>query len=186
MASHQGGPSSISTPAHHCPLRTTGNLNHQVSLFHQTAADLGLPDAGLPPITPAKISTLSTGEQMLLPLLCTSLQSCVHIATALENLSTEIHDWSSQIANLDLSPQPPNLAPLQAPLHDIASRLLSAAQASFPPQRPSVPQQATHSPSGSRPAPTSSTNPAHQRKEYKGLLRLHPHHHLIRSGPPLS
>jgi len=101
---------------------------------------------------------------MLLPLLCTSLQSSLHIATDLENLSTEIHDLSSRVANLDLSPLPPNLAPLQASLRNIASRLPSAAQTSFPPQRPNVPQQATHSPSVSGPAPSSNTNPACQEK----------------------
>jgi len=164
MASHQGGPSRIGTPAPLSPLPTTGNLDHLVSLFHQTAADLGLSAAGFPPITPANISTLSIGEQMLLPLLCTSLQSSVHIATALESLSTEIHDLSSQVANLDFSPQPPNLAPLQASLRDIASRLPSTAQTSFPPQRPSAPQQATHPPTGSRPTPTSGTNPSRQEK----------------------
>jgi len=164
MASIQGGPSRVGTPAPLSPLPTTGNLDHLVSLFHQTAADLGLPAAGFPPITPANISTLSIGEQMLLPLLCTTLQSRVHIATALESLSTEIHDLSSQVANLDFSPQPPNLAPLQASLRDIASRLPSTAQTSFPPQRPSVPQQATHPPTGSRPTPTGSTNPSRQEK----------------------
>ena len=164
MASHQGGLLRIGTPAPLSPLPTTGNLDHLVSLFHQTAADLGLPATGFPPITPANISTLSIGGQMVLPLLCTSLQSSVHIATALENLSTEIHNLFSQVANLDLSPQPPNLAPLQASLRDIASRLPSATQASFPPQRPSVPQQATHSSSGSRPDPTVITNPARQEK----------------------
>jgi len=90
MASHQGGPSRIGTPAPLSPLPTTGNLDHLVSLFHQTAADLGLPAAGFPPITPANISILSIGEQLLLPLLYTSLQSSVHIASALENLSTAI------------------------------------------------------------------------------------------------
>jgi len=164
MASHQGGPSRNATPAPLSPLPTTGNLNHLVSIFHQTAADLGLRAAGFPPITPANISTLSIGEQMLLPLLCTLLQSSVHIATALENLSTAIHDLSSQVANLDHSPQPANLALLQASLCDIASHLPSAAQASFPPQRPNVPQQATHSPTGSCPAPSINTNPARQEK----------------------
>jgi len=101
---------------------------------------------------------------MLLPLLWTSLQSSVHIVTALENLSTEIHDLSSQVANLDLSPQSPNLAPLQASLRNIASRLPSAAQAPFLPQRPGVPQQATPSSGGSRPTPTSNTKPARQEK----------------------
>jgi len=164
MASHQGGPSRIAPPAPLSPLSTTGNLDHLVSLFHQTAADLELPAAGFPPITSANISTLSIWEQMLFPLLCTSLQSSVQIATALENLSTEIQNLSSQIANLDFSPQPPNHDPLQASLPDIASRLRFAAQASFPPQCPSVPQQATHLPSGSRPAPTTNTNPACQEK----------------------
>jgi len=101
---------------------------------------------------------------MLLPLLCTSLQSSLHIATALENLSTEIHDLSSHVANRDLSPQRLNLAPLEASLCDIASRLLLAAQAPFFPQRPGVPQQATPSSSGSRPTPISNTNPARQEK----------------------
>ena len=123
MASHQGGPSRIGTPAPLSPIPTAGNLDHLVSIFHQTAADLGLPAAGFPPITPANISTLSSGEQMLLPLLCTSVQSSIHIASALENLSTEVHHLFSRIANLDISPQPPNLAPLQASLRDIASRL---------------------------------------------------------------
>jgi len=101
---------------------------------------------------------------MLLPLLSTSLQASVHIATALENLSTEIHDLSSQVANLDIFPQPPNLAPLQASLRVIASCLPSAAQALFPPQRPAVLQQATPSSRASHPAPTSNTNPARQEK----------------------
>jgi len=101
---------------------------------------------------------------MLLSLLYISLQSSVHIATALENLSSEIHALSSQIANLDLSPQPPNLAPLQASLRDIAFCLPSAAQAPFLPQRPGVPHQATPSSSGSCPTPTSNTNPARQEK----------------------
>jgi len=140
MASYQGGPSRNPTPAPLSPLPTTGNLDHLVSIFHQNAADQGLPAAGFPPMTQANIATLSIGEQMLLPLLCTSLQSSVHIATPLENLSTEIHDLSSQVANLDLSPQPPNLARLEACLRDIAPRLPSAAQAPFPPQRPGVPQ----------------------------------------------
>jgi len=164
MASHQGVPSRIGTPAPLSPLPTTGNLDHQVSLFHQTATDLRLPAAGFPPITPTNISTLSIGEPMLLPLLCTSLRSSVHIATALENLSTEIHDLSSQVANGDFSPQPPNLAPLHASLRDIASRLPSRAQALFPPQRPTVPQQTTPPSSRSRSGPTSSTNPARQEK----------------------
>jgi len=164
MASHQGGPSRNATPASLSPLPTAGNLDHLVSIFQQTAADLGLPAPGFPPITAANITTLSIGEQMLLPLLCTSLQSSVHIAAALENLSTEIHDLSSQVANLDRSPQLSNLAPLRASLRDIASRLPSAAQASFPPQRPGIPPQATPSSSGSRPAPTSNTNPARQEK----------------------
>jgi len=164
MPSLQGGPSRIGTPAPLSPLPTTGNLDHLVSMFHQTATDLGLPAEGFPPITPANISTLSIGEQMLLPLLCTSLQSSVHIATALENLLTEIHDLSSQIANLDFSPQPPNLAPLQASLRDIPSRLPSAAQAPFPRQHPGVSQQTTPSSSGSRPTPTGNTNPARQEK----------------------
>jgi len=81
MASHQGGPSLSPTPAPLSPLPTTGNLDHLVSIFHQTAADIGLPAAGFPPIMPANISTLSIGKQMLLPLLCTSLQSSIHIAT---------------------------------------------------------------------------------------------------------
>ena len=101
---------------------------------------------------------------MLLPQLCTSLQSSIHIATALENLSTEIHDLSSRVANLDFSPQPPNLAPPQASLRDIASHVPSAAQAPFLPQNPGVPQQATPSSSASRPSPTSNTNPARQEK----------------------
>ena len=164
MASIQGGPSRVGTPAPLSPLPTTGNLDHLVSLFHQTAADLGLPAAGSPPITPANISTLSFGEQMLLRLVCTSLQLSVHIATALESLSTEIHDLSSQVANLDFFPQPSNLAPLQASLRAIASRLPSSAQTFFPPQRPSAPQQATHPPTGSRPTPTGSTNPSRQEK----------------------
>ena len=164
MASHQGGPSRIGTPAYLSPLPTTGNLDHLVSLFPQTAADLGLPAAGFPPITPANISTVSIGEQMHRPLLCTSLQSSVHIAMTLESLSTEIYDLSSQVANLDFSPHPSNLAPMQASLRDIASRLQSAALASFPPQRPNVPQQATYSSSGSPLAPTSTTNPTRQEK----------------------
>ena len=174
MASHQGGPSRIGTPAPLSPLPTTGNLDHLLLLFHQTAADIGLPAAGFPPITPANLSTLSIGEQMLLPLLCTCLQLSVHIATALQSLWTEIHDLSSQVANLDLSPEPANLAPLQASLRDIASHLPTAAQASFPPQRPSVPQQATHSPSGSRPAPTTKTNPARQDKGKERALPAPP------------
>jgi len=101
---------------------------------------------------------------MLLPLVCTSLQSSFHNATTLENLSTEIHDLSSQIANLDHAAKPTNLAPLQASLRDIASRPPSAAQASFPPHCPNVPQQATHSSSWSRPSPTTSTNPTRQDK----------------------
>jgi len=164
IASHQGGPSRIGTPAPLSPLPTTGNLHHLVSLFHQTAADLGLPAEGFPPISPANISTLSIREQMLLPLLSTSLQSSVLIALALDNLSTEIHDLCSEVANLDFSPQPPNLAPLQASLRDIASPLPSTTQPSFPPQRPNVPQLATHASSGSRPAPTNTFNPAHQGK----------------------
>ena len=164
MASHQVGPQRNTIPALLSPLPTTGNLDHLGSIFHKTAADLGLPATGFPPITRANISTLSIGKHMLLPLLCTLLQTSVHIATALENLSTEIHNLSSQVANLDLSPQPPNLAPLQASLREIASRLPSAAQASFPPQHPNVPQQATHPPSGSCPAPTSNTNPTRQEK----------------------
>jgi len=171
MASHQGGPSRLGTPAPLSPLPTTGNLDHLVSLVHQTAADLVLPAEGFPPITPANISTLSIGEQILLPLLCTSLQLSIYIATALESLSTEIHHLSSQVANLDFTPQPPNLAPLQASLRDIASRLPSAAQDSFPPQRPSAPQQATHSSAGSRPTPTNNTNPARQEKAKE---RAHP------------
>ena len=164
MASHQGAPPRNTT---HPPLSlvpATENLDHLVSIFHKTAANIGLPAAGFPPITPANISTLSIGKQMVLPLLCTSLQSRVHITTALENLATEIHDLSSQVANLDLSLQPPILAPLKASLRHIASRLPSAAQASFSPQRSSTTQQATHSSSGSRPARTSSTNPARQEK----------------------
>jgi len=171
MASHRDGPSRIGTPAPLSPLLTTGNLDYLVSLFNQTATDLGLPAAGFPPITHANISTLSIGEQMLLPLLCTSLQLSVDIATALEALSTEIHDLSSQVANLNFSPQPPNLAPRQASLRDIASRIPSAAQASFPPQRPSAQQQATHPSAGSRSTPTNNTNPARQEK---GKERAHP------------
>ena len=162
MASHQGGPSRNSTLAPLSHLPTTGKRDHLVSIFHKTAADLGLPAAGFSPITPANISTLSIREQMLFPVLCTSLQSSVHIATALENLSTEIQDLFSQVANLDLSTHPPNLAPLQASLRDIDSRLPSPAQAPFPPQRPGVVQQATPSSSGSRLTPTNNTNPTCQ------------------------
>ena len=184
MASHQGGPSRIGTPAPLCPLPTTENLDHLVSLFHQTATDLGLPAACFLPITPETISTLSIGEQMLLPLLCTSLQSSVHIATALENLSTEIHDLFSQVANLDFSPQPPNLAPLQTSLRDIASRLPSAAQASFPPNA-LVPHSRPYTPLvGPVPPPPATPTPLAKRKQRKELLRLHPHHRPIRSGPP--
>jgi len=59
-----------------------------------------------PPITPANISTLSIREQILLPLLCTSLSANVRIPATLETLSLEIHDLSSPVANLDLTPQP--------------------------------------------------------------------------------
>jgi len=188
MASHQGGSQKNPTQAPLSPLLATGNLDRLVSILHMTAADLGLPAGGFSPITPATISTLSMSEQMLLPLLCTSLQSSVYIATALENLSTESHDLSSQVAHLDLSPQPPNLAPLQASLGDIASRLPSAAQASFPPQHPNVPQQATHTYRGSHPAPTATPTALAKRKERKELLWLHHHHCLIQSGlsPPLT
>ena len=109
---------------------------------------------------------------MLLPLLCTSLQSSVHIATAFENLATEIHDLSSQVAKLDLSPQLPNLAPLQASIRDIASSLSSATQAPLPPQRPGVP-----------PPPATPTQLA-KGKGKKEVLRLLPHHYLIWSCPP--
>jgi len=164
MVSHQGGPSRIGTPGPHSPLPTTGNLEHLDSLFHQTAGDLGLPAAGFPPITPANLSTHSIGEQMRFPLLCTSLEASFHNATARENLSTEIHDLCCPVANLNLTPQPPNLTSLQASLRDIASRLPLAAQAAFPPQRRNVPQQAPHSSAWSRPTPTSNTNPARQEK----------------------
>ena len=188
MASHQGGPLRNATPAPLSPRPTNWNLDHLLSIFHQTAAHLGLHAAHLglhaahlglhaacfPPITPANICTLCIGEQMLLPLLWTLLQSSVWIATALKNLSTEIHDLSSQVANLDLSPQPANLATLQASWRDIASRLASAAQASSLPQLPNVPQQATHSPRASRPAPTRNTNPARLEKGKETALPAPP------------
>ena len=185
MASHPGGPSRIGTPAPLSPLPTTGNLDHLVSLFHQTAGDLGLPAAGFPPITPANISTLSIGEQMLLPLLCTSLQLSVHIVSALASLSTEIHDLSSQVANLDLSPKSRNLTRLQASLCDIASHLfcqplrpLSLPSALASHNRPHTPLV------GLVPPPPSAPTPLTKRKEKKELLRLHPYYHLTRSGPP--
>ena len=102
---------------------------------------------------------------MLLLLLCTSLQSSIHIATTLENLSTEVHDLASQVANLDLSPQPPNLAPVQASLRDIAACLPSAAQPSFPPQRPNVALPATNSSAKGHPTPTGDTESSHEEKE---------------------
>ena len=81
-------------------------------------------------------------------------------------------------------PGTPNHATLRASVRNIASRLPSAAQVSFPPQRPNVPQQASHSPSGSRPAPSSNINPTCQEKGKEELRRVHTHHRLIRSGPP--
>jgi len=84
--------------------------------------------------------------------------------TALESLSTEIQDMSSQVANLDLSPQPSNRAPLQAFLRDIASRLLSAAQAPFPPHHHNIAPPATHPSSRTRPTPKGDSNPSHKEK----------------------
>jgi len=86
MAFHQGGLPRNMTPAPLSPLPATGNFDYLVWIFHKTATDLGLPAGGFPPIIPANVSTLSIGEQMLLPLLCTSLQSRVQIVTALEKL----------------------------------------------------------------------------------------------------
>jgi len=94
MASHlhlEDNPMRNTTPVPPSPLPTTGNLDQLISLFHETAANLGLPAEGFPPITPANISTLSIGEQIVLPL-CSSLQTSVHITTILDPLSTEVNN----------------------------------------------------------------------------------------------
>jgi len=88
------GPPGVPSPGPSSPHPPKGNHDLLVSLFHQAAANLGPPAHGFPPITPANISTLSIGQQMLLPMRCTSLNSSIHIASAHETLSSEVHDLS--------------------------------------------------------------------------------------------
>jgi len=184
MASHPGVPARNTTLTPLSRLLASGNIYHLFSLFHKAAANLGLLAPSFPPIIPVNISTLSIGEQMLLLLRCTSLQSSVHIATTLENLSPEILDLSAPIPNLDLSLQPPNFAPIQASLRDIASSLLAAAQAPFPSQALTLHHRIHTTLAGHTPPQPATPTLLVKRKGRKELLRLQHHHLLTRGGPP--
>jgi len=184
MAFHQDGPSRIGTPDPLSPLPTTGNLDHLVSLFHQTAADLGLPAAGFPPITPATFLPFVSGNK------CSSLYS----PPPFNGVSISRRPF--RVIRLKSTTCPLRLLTWTSPRNPQISLYSSHLSVTLPPAfrqplRPlSIPSALVlHNRPHTRllglvPPPPATPTPPAKMRERKELIRLHPHHCPIRSGPP--
>jgi len=121
---------------------------------------------------------------MLLPLLCTSLQSSVHIASALRICQLRsttcplgLPIWTSP-HNPRTSPHSRSLSVTLPPVFRQPLRPLSLPNALVSHSRPHPPLVGLVQP------PPATPTPLAKRKGKKELLRLNPHHLLTRSGPP--
>ena len=134
---------------------------------------------------------------MLLPLLCTSINTSDHITAALNTLFTEVHDLASQVANLDVSTNPPislhfkrpsATLPLSSPSHSclFAPSTHQHRTAPTPPQRGSsyaVPSGNTNAPQEGKqqwrapvvhPSTTHSCQPIKQTRTFQDLTHQLP------------
>ena len=59
----------------------------------------------LPSLTPEECQSLSPGESILLPLLCSTIHALNSIGLRVDELHTRMHDLGSQVANSLIGPE---------------------------------------------------------------------------------
>ena len=59
----------------------------------------------LPPLTPQDCQTLSPGQSVLIPLLCSTIQALHSIGLRVDELHTRMHYLGSQVANSIIGPE---------------------------------------------------------------------------------
>ena len=107
----------------------------------------------LPTLTPQECQSLSLGESVLLPLLCSNIHALNSIGLRLDELHSRMHDRGSQVAN---SLSGPEIRDLRNSVSDLSCRVappvLQPTPSSSAPPPPSNPNPGRHSrPSGSLP-----------------------------------
>src|SRR5205807_3192473 len=108
------------------------------SFLSSTRALVGLSDSQVKPISPAELEDLSTGEQSLIPLLCSTLQAVSNIGQAVQELRQDFCTLRVQMTNASLPGD--KLAAIQSSLRDLSLRV--AATVRSPPTPPPAPPPA--------------------------------------------
>ena len=107
----------------------------------RTRRIMALSSEQLPTLTPQECQSLSPGESVLLPILCSTLHALNSIGLHMDELHTRMHDLGSQVANSLIGPE---ILDLRNSVSDLSRRVAP------PVLRPT--------PSSSAPAPPSNPN----------------------------
>ena len=81
---------------------------------------VSLPAKQLPSLTPQECQSLSLGESVLLPLLCSTIHALNSIGLRVYELHTRMHDLGSQVANSLIGPE---IRYLRNSVSDLSSRV---------------------------------------------------------------
>src|SRR5437588_7815224 len=111
---------------------------------------VGLTDSQVKPISPAELEDLSTGEQSLIPLLCSTLHAVSNIGQAVQELRQDFCTLRVQMTNASLPGD--KLAAIQSSIRDLS--LCMAATAPHPPPPPPPPTPPPSHPPTHRPPTT--------------------------------
>src|SRR5205807_9899518 len=133
------------------------------SFLNSTRTLVGLTDSQVKPISPAELEDLSTGEQSLIPLLCSTLHAVSNIGQAVQELRQDFASLRVQMTNTSLPGD--KLAAIQSSLRDLSLRVATTlphpSSAPPPPPVPSLrPIPPVPSIGGRPPPPPQSSRPS--------------------------
>src|SRR5437879_4256351 len=149
---------------------STAELDSQqrflTSFLDSTRALVGFTDTHVAPYTPGDLKALSTGEQSLIPLLCSTLHAVSNIGQAVQELRQDFSSLRVQMTNASLPGD--KLASIQASLRDLSLRVAAPPPlppSSFLPPPPistshPTPPTPTGGPSGGHPPPPARNPPS--------------------------
>src|SRR5437868_5192711 len=145
---------------------STAELDSQqrflTSFLDSTRALVGFTDTHVAPYAPGDLEALSTGEQALIPLLCSTLHAVSNIGQAVQELRQDFASLRVQMTNASLPGD--KLAAIQSSLRDLSLRV--ATTVPHPPSAPppplvssSRPTPPVHTVGGRPPPPPHSARP---------------------------
>src|SRR5437899_7088390 len=144
---------------------STAELDSQqrflASFLDSTRALVGFTDTYVAPYAPGDLEALSTGEQALIPLLCSTLHAVSNIGQAVQELRQDFVSLRVQMTNASLPGD--KLAAIQSSLRDLSLRVATTVphppSAPPPPPVPSLRPPPPPPPPRRRPPPPAPSPP---------------------------